>query len=106
MDSTPKQDQEPVTEVTESRTRAATADDTSSLDQFSVILPENIQNAIITKAPEERFRLGTWSVIGLVVNRVIGTPKFVGGYAGNRMLTISSRNRHFQLSVHRHDRHE
>lgn len=66
-------------QATESRTRATTAEDDSSVDSFGVIQPENIQNAIITKAPEERFRLGTWSVIGLVVNRVIGTPKFGSG---------------------------
>lgn len=39
---------------------------------IGVILPENTKNAIITKAPEERFRLGYWDVIALVVNRVIG----------------------------------
>lgn len=50
-----------------------TADDDSSInDAVFEILPENIPNTIITKAPEERFRLGTWTVIGLVVNRVIG----------------------------------
>jgi hypothetical protein len=50
-----------------------TADDVSSInDAVFEILPENIPNTIITKAPEERFRLGTWTVIGLVVNRVIG----------------------------------
>jgi hypothetical protein len=50
-----------------------TADDASSInDAVFEILPENIPNTIITKAPEGRFRLGTWTVIGLVVNRVIG----------------------------------
>jgi hypothetical protein len=50
-----------------------TADDDSSIDNAVFeILPENIPNTIITKAPEERFKLGTWTVIGLVVNRVIG----------------------------------
>ena len=50
-----------------------TADDASSInDAVFEILPENIPNTIITKAPEERFRLGTWTVVGLVVNRVIG----------------------------------
>jgi hypothetical protein len=48
-------------------------DDNSSVDSaIGVILPENTKNAIITKAPEERFRLGYWDVIALVVNRVIG----------------------------------
>jgi hypothetical protein len=48
-------------------------DDHSSADSaIGVILPENTKNAIITKAPEERFRLGYWDVIALVVNRVIG----------------------------------
>jgi len=53
-------------------------DDDSSINSAILdILPENIPNTIITKAPEERFRLGYWSVIALVVNRVIGlnTPR-------------------------------
>lgn len=33
----------------------------------------NDPNTIITFAPEQRFRLGYLSVIGLVVNRMIGT---------------------------------
>ncbi|KAF1817012.1 amino acid transporter [Eremomyces bilateralis CBS 781.70] len=33
-------------------------------------------DAIITEAPEERFRLGVWSVMGLVFNRMIGTGIF------------------------------
>lgn len=50
-----------------------TADDVSSInDAVFEILPENIPNTIITKAPEKQFRLGTWTVIGLVVNRMIG----------------------------------
>lgn len=49
-------------------------DDDSSLNSaIGEILPENIPNSIITKAPEERFRLGYWSVVGLIVNRVIGS---------------------------------
>jgi hypothetical protein len=73
MDGAPGQDQ-----ATWPRTRA---DDDSSFDEaIGVIEQANIKNAIITKAPEERFRLGTWSVIGLVVNRMIGTLKVVGGY--------------------------
>jgi len=53
--------------------QTVTADDASSInDAVFEILPENIPNTIITKAPEERFRLGTWTVISLVVNRVIG----------------------------------
>jgi hypothetical protein len=56
---------------------AVTADDASSInDAIFEILPENIPNTIITKAPEKRFRLGTWTVIGLVVNRMIGTGIF------------------------------
>jgi hypothetical protein len=56
---------------------AVTADDDSSInDAIFEILPENIPNTIITKAPEERFRLGTWTVIALVVNRMIGTGIF------------------------------
>ncbi len=44
---------------------------------FSVILPENTSNRIITKAPEERFRLGKWDVVALVVNRVIGMRPYL-----------------------------
>lgn len=33
-------------------------------------------NAIVTVAPKERFKLGTLSVMGLVVNRMIGTGIF------------------------------
>jgi hypothetical protein len=48
-------------------------DNASSFDDaIRDILPENIPNTIYTRSPEERFRLGIWSVIGLVVNRVIG----------------------------------
>ncbi len=48
-------------------------DDRSSISSaLAEIRPENIENTIITKAPEERFRLGYWSVVALVVNRVIG----------------------------------
>ena len=55
------------------RTDPRFQDDQSSINAAVFeILPENIPNTIITKAPEERFRLGYWSVIGLVVNRVIG----------------------------------
>lgn len=55
-----------------------TADDAASSidDAIFEILPENIPNTIITKAPEERFRLGLWTVIALVVNRTIGTGIF------------------------------
>lgn len=61
-------------QATDSRTNAPTGDDNSSInDAVFGILPENIPNTIITRAPEERFRLGYWSVIGLVVNRVIGS---------------------------------
>ncbi|KAF2685996.1 amino acid transporter [Lentithecium fluviatile CBS 122367] len=51
-------------------------DDSSINSALFDILPENIPNSIITKAPEERFRLGSWSVVGLIVNRVIGTGIF------------------------------
>jgi hypothetical protein len=58
---------------TDSRLNALTGDDDSSIyDPVNEIRPQNIPNTIITKAPEERFRLGYWSVIALVVNRVIG----------------------------------
>ena len=60
-------------QMTEPRTDPRCQDDDSSINSAVFdILPENISNTIITKAPEERFRLGDWSVIGLVVNRVIG----------------------------------
>ena len=60
-------------QVTESRTDHRYQDDDSSINSaIREILPENIPNTIITRAPEERFRLGIWSVIALVVNRVIG----------------------------------
>lgn len=58
---------------TDVRTDPRYYDDGSSINSaIQEILPENIENTIITKAPEERFRLGYWSVIALVVNRVIG----------------------------------
>jgi hypothetical protein len=61
------------TDRTEPRTHPRYHDDDSSINSaIQEILPENIPNTIITKAPEERFRLGYWSVIALVVNRVIG----------------------------------
>jgi hypothetical protein len=54
------------------------SDNSSSInDAIFEILPENIPNTIITKAPEKRFRLGTWTVIGLVINRMIGTGIFM-----------------------------
>ena len=60
-------------QITDPRTDPHYGDDDSSFnDAIREILPENIENTIITKAPEERFRLGYWSVIALVVNRVIG----------------------------------
>ena len=60
-------------QATEPRTDPRCQDDDSSTNSAVFdILPQNIPNTIITKAPEERFRLGYWSVIGLVVNRVIG----------------------------------
>jgi hypothetical protein len=63
----------PTDRVTESTTVARFQDDDSSINSAILdILPENIPNTIITKTPEERFRLGYWSVIALVVNRVIG----------------------------------
>ena len=63
----------PTTEqVTETTGERFQDDDSSVNSAIRDILPENIPNLIITKAPEERFRLGTWSVIALVVNRVIG----------------------------------
>lgn len=60
-------------QFTESRTEEVFRDYESSINSaIFEILPENIPNTIITKTPEERFRLGYWSVIALVVNRVIG----------------------------------
>lgn len=37
---------------------------------------EHDPNTIVTSAPETRFRLGYWSVMGLVINRMIGTGIF------------------------------
>jgi hypothetical protein len=60
-------------EVDELRTDPRFQDDGSSINtQLAEIEPRNIKNVIITYAPEERFRLGYWSVIALVVNRTIG----------------------------------
>jgi hypothetical protein len=59
-------------QVTETTGEHFQDDDSSIHSGYEDILPENIPNTIITKAPEERFRLGIWSVIALVVNRVIG----------------------------------
>ena len=59
--------------TTELRTETRFQDDASSINSaLAEIFPENIENTFITKAPEGRFRLGYWSVIGLVVNRMIG----------------------------------
>jgi hypothetical protein len=63
-------------------------DDSSFNSAILDILPENIPNTIITKAPEERFRLGYWSVIALVVNRVIGHQLLLIG--SGTMLTYST----------------
>lgn len=58
---------------TDPRTDLRFQDDGSSTNSpFDEISRRNIPNTIITKAPEERFRLGYWSVIALVVNRTIG----------------------------------
>jgi hypothetical protein len=55
------------------RTDPRFQDDGSSTNSpWAEISQRNIENTIITKAPEERFRLGYWSVIALVVNRTIG----------------------------------
>lgn len=60
-------------QITDSRIDTRFQDDDSSINSaIHEILPENIANTIITRAPERRFRLGVWSVIALVVNRVIG----------------------------------
>jgi hypothetical protein len=46
----------------------------SSDDSFGVLEAlRNDPNAIINEAPDERFKLGYGSVMGLVVNRMIGT---------------------------------
>jgi hypothetical protein len=48
-------------------------DNASSFDDVvRDILPENIPNTIVTRSPEDRFKLGTISVICLVVNRMVG----------------------------------
>ena len=60
-------------------------DDSSINTAIFEILPENIPNSIITKAPEERFRLGYWSVIGLIVNRVIGWNNIVSRRVGTNL---------------------
>jgi len=66
---------------TDPRTDPYYDDDDSSINSaIQEILPENIENTIITKAPEERFRLGYWSVIALVVNRVIGLSSHSATY--------------------------
>lgn len=46
-------------QVTETTGERFQDDDSSLNSAIGVILPENIPNLIITKAPEERFRLGT-----------------------------------------------
>jgi hypothetical protein len=61
-----------IDQATDLRTDPRYQDDSSVNSVIQEILPENIHNTIITKAPEKRFRLGYWSVIALVVNRVIG----------------------------------
>jgi hypothetical protein len=59
--------------VDEPRTDPRFQDDGSSTNvELDEISTRNIKNVIITNAPEERFRLGYWSVIALVVNRTIG----------------------------------
>jgi hypothetical protein len=49
-------------------------DNASSInhDPTGEIIPHHTENTIYTKSPEGRFTLGTWSVIGLIVNRVVG----------------------------------
>jgi hypothetical protein len=51
-------------------------DGSSSTGTPTELSPDNISDGILTKAPEKRFRLGYWSVIALVVNRVIGLHFF------------------------------
>jgi hypothetical protein len=60
-------------QVDEPRTDPRFQDDGSSTNvELDEISTRNIKNVIITNAPEERFRLGYFSVIALVVNRTIG----------------------------------
>jgi hypothetical protein len=60
-------------QVDEPRTDPRFQDDGSSINtQLGEIEPRNIKNVIFTNAPEERFHLGYWFVIALVVNRTIG----------------------------------
>jgi len=46
-------------------------------DSTGLFNPEDDPNAIVTSAPESRFKLGYWSVMALVVNRMIGTGIFM-----------------------------
>jgi hypothetical protein len=41
-------------------------------DEIREIPPDNFSNAFYTTSPKGRFKLGTWSVIGLVINRMVG----------------------------------
>lgn len=91
--------------VTESRTDARFQDDDSSANSAILdILPENIPNTIITKAPEERFRLGYWSVIALVVNRVIGEETSKIPINIETILSDYCRNRYLQFPIDCHAR--
>jgi len=74
-------------------------DDHSSVyvhSEIDVIRLENTANKIITKAPEERFRLGKWDVIALVVNRVIGRCSHS---SLNLKLMDTHRNWYLQFSI-------
>jgi hypothetical protein len=95
----------PTSNTSYSRSQAnatVTADDVSSInDAVFEILPENIPNTIITKAPEERFKLGTFTVICLVVNRVIGMDHIIPSIDNINSFT---RNWYFQFSINCHQR--
>jgi len=93
-------------QATDPQTDSRCQDDGSSINSALFdILPENIPNTIITKAPEERFRLGYWSVVGLVVNRVIGQYQKTARGICIEELTMTCRNRHIQFAYDHHARY-
>jgi hypothetical protein len=84
-------------QVDEPRTDPRFQDDSSSTNyEIDELSTRNIKNVIITNAPEERFRLGYWSVIALVVNRTIGLNSTGDIW---QKLTKYCRNWHIQFAV-------
>ena len=56
---------------------AVSSDAASSIsDSVNEIRLENIPGTIINNVPKQTFRLGTWTVIALVLNRMIGSGIF------------------------------